>query len=121
LLSRCTAGRCTRKIPVQRWKRKRPFLHGSSGQCDAAQAAERSRLDSLPVAPGATIEGMYRVQYQCPRKHGDWDWYDLKGFLGLFQQSFPDRMAAVQAANGLLWQYHGARVLDPWGQVVYQV
>ena len=69
----------------------------------------------------AKIKSMYRVEYQCPRKFGDWNWRTLKGFLGLFDQTFPDRLAATQAANGLMWQYHGARVVDPWGQVVYQV
>jgi len=36
-------------------------------------------------------------------------------------QTFQTFEAAEQAANGLLWRYHSARVLDPYGQVVYQV
>ena len=64
---------------------------------------------------------MYRIQYQCPRVHGDWLWHDLTGFLGLFTQEFPDQASAINTANGLLFEYHSARVIDPWGRVVYQV
>ena len=64
---------------------------------------------------------MYRVQYQCPRQFSDWLWRDLRGFLGLFVQNFSDQDAAVQTANGLIYRYHAARVVDPWGNVVYQV
>lgn len=65
---------------------------------------------------------MYRVQYQCPRAHGDYLWRDLvSGLIFKTVQQFPDQQSAIMQANGLLWQYHGARVVDPYGQVVYQV
>lgn len=66
-------------------------------------------------------EAMYRVEYYCPRS-GRLYWQPLRGgFLSLMPQTFQTFEAAEQAANGLLWRYHSARVLDPYGQVVYQV
>jgi hypothetical protein len=62
---------------------------------------------------------VYRVEYYCPRQSQFWQ--PLKGFLGLFPQTFATQEQAVQACNPLLWQYHSARVIDPWGNVVYQV
>lgn len=64
---------------------------------------------------------MYRVQYLCPRQGPMWQ--DLTtGFL-FFQspQTFPTLQAAQMAADSLMWQYHSARVVDPYGQVVYVV
>jgi hypothetical protein len=36
-------------------------------------------------------------------------------------RTFPNFEAAADAADGLLWQYHSARVVDSSGQVVYQI
>ena len=63
--------------------------------------------------------GVYRVEYYCPRQANYWQ--PLKGFLGLFPQSFPTIDSAVAACNQLLWQYHSARVVDSFGNVQYQV
>jgi hypothetical protein len=64
---------------------------------------------------------MYRVEYYCPRS-GRLYWQPLRGgFLNLMPQSFPSFEAAVQTANSLMWRYHSTRVVDPTGQVVYQV
>ena len=65
---------------------------------------------------------MYRVQYLCPRQGPQWQ--DLtEAFLLIFRQpsTFPDLSTAQSAANGLIWQYHSARVIDPYGRIVYQV
>jgi hypothetical protein len=58
------------------------------------------------------IEGMYRVQYFCPRQSQRWQ---------QLAQLFPSLAAAIQTANSLIWRYHSARVLDPSGRPVYQV
>jgi hypothetical protein len=63
---------------------------------------------------------MYRVEFYCPRS-GNPNWQPLRGFLGLIPQTFSTPEAAVNACNALLWRYHSARVLDPFGQVIYQV
>ena len=63
---------------------------------------------------------MFRVEYFCHREGSIWK--PLKGgFLGLFPQSFSNRTEAELACNGLVWRYHSARVIDPWGNVVYQI
>lgn len=63
------------------------------------------------------MESMYRVEYFCPRQSPYWQ--PLKGFFG--PKTFPSLEAAVMACNPLLWQYHSARVIDPWGNVAYEV
>ncbi len=64
---------------------------------------------------------VYRVEFYCPRS-GKLFWQRLKGgFLGLQEQSFPDQNSAEQACNSLIWKYHSARVIDPWGNEVYRV
>ena len=62
---------------------------------------------------------MYRVEFYCPRS-GNPNWQPLRGFLGI-PKTFGSYAEAEAAANQLLWKYHSARVLDPYGQVVYQV
>lgn len=63
---------------------------------------------------------MYRVQYYCPRQAQFWQ--DLtEGIIWKTPRTFPSVQAAQQTCNGLLWQYHSARVIDPYGQVVYQI
>ena len=61
---------------------------------------------------------MYRVEFYCPRQAAYWQ--PLRGFLGI-PKTFSDGSQAIAAANQLMWQYHSARVLDPMGNVVYQV
>ena len=64
---------------------------------------------------------MYRVQYLCPRS-GNPNWQDLTE--GLFWQTtrmFSNPGDAQMVCNSLVWQYHSARVIDPYGQVVYQI
>ena len=64
---------------------------------------------------------MYRIQYLCPRS-GNPNWQDLtEGFIFKTPQSFPDFGSAQQACNGLLYRFHSARVIDPFGNVVYQI
>jgi len=55
---------------------------------------------------------MYRVQFFCPRQSNNWQWQP--GGFNSIQE-------AVQVCNGLIWRYHSARVIDPWGNPVYQV
>ena len=65
---------------------------------------------------------MYRVQFYCPRQAPIWQ--DLtESVLILFRspKTFPSLPDAQRAANALIWQFHSARVIDPYGQVVYQV
>lgn len=63
---------------------------------------------------------MYRVQYFCPREAPFWQ--DLReGIIWKTPRTFPDLGSAQTVCNGLLWQYHSARVIDPYGQVVYQI
>lgn len=61
---------------------------------------------------------MYRVEYYCPRKAPTWK--PLTGFLGI-PRTFPTFESAQSTADSLIWQYHSARVIDPFGQIVYQV
>ena len=64
---------------------------------------------------------VYRVEFYCPRS-GKMYWQRLKGgFLGMFDQTFPDRASAENACNSLLMLYHSARVIDPWGNEVYRI
>jgi hypothetical protein len=67
----------------------------------------------------AYTETVYRVQFYCPRSGKNY-WQTLTGFLWQ-PRTFPTQEAAQQACDQLLWQYHSARVIDPWGNVVYQV
>jgi len=63
---------------------------------------------------------MYTVQYFCPRETPYWQ--DLsEGMIWKTPRTFPSFQGAQMACNSLLWQYHGARVIDPNGHVVYQV
>ena len=61
---------------------------------------------------------MYRVEYFCPRQSQEWQ--PLRGFLWS-QKTFLDLDSAIAACDSLVWQYHSARVIDPWGNVVYQI
>jgi len=66
---------------------------------------------------------VYRVEFYCPRS-GKLFWQPLTSTLLLFftqPRQFPDQQSACQVADSLIWQYHSARVIDPWGNVVYQV
>jgi len=64
---------------------------------------------------------MYRVQYYCPRS-GNPNWQDLtEGWIWKTPQIFPNQGSAEQVCNGLLYQFHSARVIDPSGRVVYQI
>jgi len=63
---------------------------------------------------------MYRVEYFCPRQSPYWQ--VLKsGILFKTPQIFETFPAAQNACNQLLFQFHSARVIDPWGAVVYQI
>ena len=65
---------------------------------------------------------MYRVQYFCPRQSPYWQ--DLtESVLLIFRrpQTFQTFEEAQRACNGLLWQFHGARVIDEAGQEVYRI
>jgi hypothetical protein len=64
------------------------------------------------------MQEMYRVEYFCPRQDPT-RWQQLRGFFG--PKTFPDLNQAVNAANQLMWQYHSARVIDPFGNVAYQI
>jgi hypothetical protein len=61
---------------------------------------------------------MFRVQYYCPREAPLWQ--DLTTML-FFARTFATQIEAEREANSLIWRYHAARVIDPWGRVVYQV
>ena len=64
---------------------------------------------------------MYRIQYFCPRS-GNPNWQDLtEGLIWKTPRMFQGFQQAQQTCNGLLWQYHSARVIDPQGNVVYSV
>lgn len=63
---------------------------------------------------------MYRIQYFCPREAPYWQ--DLtEGLLWKTRREFPSLQGAKMVCNSLLWQFHSARVIDPRGQIVYQV
>ena len=63
---------------------------------------------------------MYRVQYYCPRQAPFWQ--DLKeGLIFKTPRLFPNQTSAQTVCNSLVWQYHSARVIDSYGQVVYQI
>ena len=63
---------------------------------------------------------MYRIQYYCPRQSPYWQ--DLQeGIFWKTPRLFPSFPTAQQTCNTLLWQFHSARVIDPNGQIVYQV
>lgn len=62
---------------------------------------------------------MFRVQYLCPRESPYWQY--LTGWFGLGIKEFGSLAEAAAQADGLIWRYHGARVMDPGGAVVYQV
>jgi hypothetical protein len=63
---------------------------------------------------------MYRVQYLCLRLGPQWQ--DLtEGWVWKTPRMFQGFEAARMTCNGLLWQYHSARVIDPQGQVVYSI
>lgn len=64
---------------------------------------------------------MYRVQYLCPRS-GNPNWQDFtEGLFWKTPRMFPSFGSAQGACDGLVWQYHSARVIDPSGRVVYQI
>ena len=56
---------------------------------------------------------MYRVQFFCPRQSPNWQEWP--------HGAYSDPYEAVAVCNGLIWQYHSARVIDPWGREVYRV
>ncbi len=62
---------------------------------------------------------MFRVQFFCPRQSREWQ--ILTGFLGFFPREFSTIAEAAAEADGLIWQYHSARVVNGVGRVVYQV
>ena len=55
---------------------------------------------------------MYRVEYYCQRE---------KPPMWRHFQTVPDFGWAVEVCKDLLFRYHSARVIDPNGQVVYQI
>jgi hypothetical protein len=64
---------------------------------------------------------MYRIEYFCPRS-GIHNWQVLtSGWIWKTPEEFPSFEAAAMTCNSLLWRYHSARVIDPSGNVVYQV
>ena len=62
---------------------------------------------------------MFRVEFFCPRQDPN-RWQTLRGFLGI-PKTFGNQGQAQAAADSLIFQYHSARVVDPWGNVVYQI
>jgi len=65
---------------------------------------------------------MYRVQFLCPRQGPQWQDYTQSVLLVFFRPGIFDTYAeATRTADGLIWQYHAARVIDQFGRVVYQV
>lgn len=63
---------------------------------------------------------MFTIQYYCPRQAPFWQTLQ-EGWVFKTPRMFADFNSAQNVCNGLLWQYHSARVIDPNGQVVYQV
>jgi hypothetical protein len=64
---------------------------------------------------------MYRVEFYCPRS-GNPNWQTLlEGWIWQTPRVFSDILSAQIVCDSLLWRYHSARVIDPSGQVVYQV
>lgn len=64
---------------------------------------------------------MFTIEYLCPRESPEWQML-TEGFL--FWRSpreFPDFLSARLVCDGLVWQYHAARILDPHGNRVYQI
>lgn len=63
---------------------------------------------------------MFRIQYYCPREAPFWQ--DLtEGLIFKTPVQFPTLEAAIPRCSSLVWQYHSARVIDPYGRVAYQV
>jgi len=64
---------------------------------------------------------MYRIQFFCPRS-GNPNWQDLtEGLIFKTPRVFPSFQNAQTVCHSLVWQYHSARVIDPYGHVVYQI
>ena len=62
----------------------------------------------------------FRIEYLCPRQSPYWQALTE----GLFFKTpvLFERFEDAQAnCNGLVWQYHSARVLDATGQLCYSV
>ena len=62
---------------------------------------------------------MFRVQFLCPLQSREWQ--TLNGFLGLFPREYASLAEAAAEADGLIWRYHSARVVNAVGRIVYQV
>lgn len=60
----------------------------------------------------------FHVEYYCPREANIWQ--IERGFLGSVK-TFGDQVTAQFRADSLIWKYHSARVVDAYGNVVYQV
>lgn len=63
---------------------------------------------------------MYRVQYYCVREGPIWQEYK-EGLIFKTPRTFADFAGAQMLCNSLIWRYHSARVIDPSGQIIYQV
>ncbi len=62
----------------------------------------------------------YRVEYLCPRQSPYWQRFG-GGFFNRAGTGFASLELAKRACNGLLFQYHAARVLNAAGTVEYSI
>lgn len=62
----------------------------------------------------------FRVEFYCPRQAPIWQPL-TEGFIFKTLKIFPTLDDAQAACNGLVWQYHSARVIDASGNQCYFV
>jgi len=62
----------------------------------------------------------FTIEYFCPRLSSFWLPY-REGMIFKTVRVFSDLPSAQMVCNGLVWQYHSARVLDADGRIVHQV
>jgi len=63
---------------------------------------------------------MFTIQYYCPKEAPIWQQL-TEGWIFKTPRRFADFGSAQDACNDLMWKYHSARVINPNGQVVYQL
>lgn len=80
------------------------------GSVNGPRLAARHGQVSRPETNEPESRPMYRVEYYCPREAPYWQPYGTGDFT-----------AAMQTCKRLVFQYHSARVIDPMGNVIYQV
>ena len=67
------------------------------------------------------MKSVYRVQYFCPLESDQWQWFK-DGVVFKTPKTFPSlELAAAFCDSYLVWRYHSSRVIDPAGNVVYQI